>query len=481
MRNIRTLAAVLILLCADTIALTGAMTVAYGIRLLLNSLPVTPNFAQPLTTYLQLYWVPLTGLGFLLVERLYDRRLVFWEETGRVVKACLLAGAVTFAILTLSKSGAQYSRLLFVLYVLITLIFLPVFRLLTKRLLFHFGIWRRWALIVGTGEIAQDAALGLDRETHLGYRVAGFVSNAAEPNENDRFLQVNGSRYEVFPDFSRAEQKMPEGRVDLVVLAGSEDTTDLMGLVRDLHVRFGAVMIAPDVSGLPLLNTHPVRLFREQRLLLDIRNNLSNPLNRILKRTLDMVIVSLFAPVWLPIVGLFAVLVKLTSRGPVMFVQKRLGRDGGTFQMLKFRTMYVDADSILSEHLAAEPERKEEWERFRKLRGRDPRVTRLGRIMRKASLDELPQLIHVLTGQMSLVGPRPYMPEELDRLSDSASTILAARPGLTGLWQTSGRNRLTFRDRVGLDRWYVMNWTLWLDVEILVKTIRSVFRSEGAY
>lgn len=479
MRLLKNGLVILLIGAADAMALFLCMVLAFGIRIALEPFHFTPRFSQPFGDYLALYWVPLLALGSILFEHLYDRRMVFWEEAGRMLKACLLSGAVILAILTLSKTGTQYSRLLLVIYVMLTLIILPIVRLGTKWLLALIGLWRRWAVVIGCGETARDAALGLDRETHLGYRVVGFVDERGK--QTNKNIRVNGTTYPVFDSLETAASRVPGGRIDLAVLAESEPGQDRMTRVRELQQQFSAVMVAPDMAGIPLLNTHPLRLFREQRLLLDIQNNLANPMNRILKWSLDMVLTLVTAPIWLPIILFMGFLVKLTSRGPVFFVQERLGKSGRIFRLLKFRTMYVDADRILADYFEAEPERKAEWETYRKLRGRDPRVTGVGRFLRRTSLDELPQLFNVLTGQMSLVGPRPYMPEEKRSMSDSTAIILAARPGLTGLWQTSGRNRLTFQDRINLDRWYVMNWRLWLDVEILVKTFRSVLRRDGAF
>lgn len=479
MRLLKNGVVILLIAAADAGALLLCMLLAFGIRIALEPFHFTPRFNQPLGAYLALYWVPLLALASILFEHLYDRRMVFWEEAGRMLKACLLSGAVVLAILTLSKTGTQYSRLLLTIYVMLTVIVLPMVRLATKWLLATMGLWRRWAVVIGCGETAKDAALGLDRETHLGYRVVGFIDEQGTGTADS--IRINGSCYPVFESLAGAAAVVPGGRVDLVVLAESNPDKDRMTRVRELQQQFPAVMIAPDMAGVPLLNAHPLRLFREQRLLLDIQNNLASPMNRILKWIMDMVLTILSTPIWLSAVAIMGLLIKLTSRGPVFFVQERLGRNGQRFRLLKFRTMYVDADRILADYFEAEPERKAEWETYRKLRGRDPRVTGVGRFLRRTSLDELPQLFNVLTGRMSLVGPRPYMPEEKRNMSDSTAIILAARPGLTGLWQTSGRNRLTFRDRVNLDRWYVMNWTLWLDVEILVKTFRSVLRRDGAF
>jgi Undecaprenyl-phosphate galactose phosphotransferase WbaP len=201
---------------------------------------------------------------------------------------------------------------------------------------------------------------------------------------------------------------------------------------------------------------------------------------RVLKRWLDVALILLAAPFVLPAVLLLAFLVRRDG-GPAFYVQDRVGRDGRVFRLWKLRTMVVDADRRLAEHLAASPALRAEWEERQKLRA-DPRITRIGRLLRKTSLDELPQLLNVVRGEMSLVGPRPVIPSELSRYGEAKVYYLQVRPGLTGLWQISGRNDVDYERRVALDAWYVRNWTLWYDVLILFKTLLIVpSRSSGAY
>lgn len=194
----------------------------------------------------------------------------------------------------------------------------------------------------------------------------------------------------------------------------------------------------------------------------------------VLDRVLAFVLLVVFAPVMLGVV----IMIKLSDRGPVFYRQPRLGMYGCTFGVWKFRSMRVDADERLTELLETDPDAKTEWDAYQKLE-RDPRITRIGSFLRKWSIDELPQLINVLTGQMSIVGPRPPMVDQVD--SYGARFVFAhARPGITGLWQVSGRNELTFDERVALDVRYVTEWSLWQDLKILAKTVPVVFGRGGA-
>jgi Undecaprenyl-phosphate galactose phosphotransferase WbaP len=213
---------------------------------------------------------------------------------------------------------------------------------------------------------------------------------------------------------------------------------------------------------------------------LAVRQNLLRRRLRLLKSAFDYV-VALACLVPAALLGMvIAVLIKATSRGPVLFVQQRIGRDRRRFPMLKFRTMVNDADRVLERALRESPALDREWRTHRKLRN-DPRVTRIGRLLRRTSLDELPQLLNVLRGEMNLVGPRPVVESELRRYGQDADLYCRVRPGITGLWQVSGRNDVAYEERVRLDCWYVRNWSLWLDLDILFRTAWVVMRGRGAY
>jgi len=204
--------------------------------------------------------------------------------------------------------------------------------------------------------------------------------------------------------------------------------------------------------------------------------------SRVLKRSGDIVFSLAMLSLGSPLLLVLALLVKITSKGPVFYVQQRVGRGYGQFGCIKFRTMRRDADRILSAVLAASPDLQEEFRNDFKLRN-DPRITRLGRFLRRSSLDELPQFVNVLRGEMSVVGPRPIVKQELPRYGKRMEEVLAVRPGLTGLWQVSGRNNLSYRKRVQLDLYYARHRSLKTDLRILFRTIRVVLdpHDRGAY
>jgi lipopolysaccharide/colanic/teichoic acid biosynthesis glycosyltransferase len=201
---------------------------------------------------------------------------------------------------------------------------------------------------------------------------------------------------------------------------------------------------------------------------------------RVVKRGLDVLAVIAAGPILVPIIFVVACLVVLGSPGPVFYSHRRIRHDGAFFSMWKFRTMCVNSAEVLEDYLSRHPEARAEWSRTHKLR-HDPRVTKVGMLLRRYSVDELPQVWNVLTGKMSLVGPRPIVAAEVEKYKDSFSYYCRVKPGLTGLWQVSGRSRLSYEQRVALDREYVERWSLGRDLKILLKTIPSVVNQDGAY
>ena len=213
---------------------------------------------------------------------------------------------------------------------------------------------------------------------------------------------------------------------------------------------------------------------------LEISTSWASAIARVGKRAMDLVGASAILLVALPFLVIGAVATLSESSGPILFRHTRIGRNGREFRLLKFRTMVTDGEDLLRRHLLDNPEAAAEWATHRKLTD-DPRVTRIGSILRRFSLDELPQLLNVLRGDMSLVGPRPVTRDELPRFGDVTPVVLSVRPGLTGLWAVSGRSHISYAERVELEYRYVREWRLWRDAAILLRTIPAVFSGRGAH
>lgn len=200
---------------------------------------------------------------------------------------------------------------------------------------------------------------------------------------------------------------------------------------------------------------------------------------QIIKRIFDLVSIAVGIFFIAPFLIYICYRIKKDSKGPVIYDGLRIGQNGRLFKCYKFRSMYMNGDEILAKYFTKYPEKRKEWEVFHKLED-DPRVTPFGRIMRRTSLDELPQLFNVIKGDMSLVGPRPYLKQEMEEMGDAVNTIILAKPGITGYWQVNGRSDVTFENRLIMDCWYIGNWSFWLDLVLLLKTIGIVLDKKGA-
>jgi exopolysaccharide production protein ExoY len=226
----------------------------------------------------------------------------------------------------------------------------------------------------------------------------------------------------------------------------------------------------------PSLATNPLPVeTRAERFARLARRQDQLPLGGLPKRIVDITVASIALILLLPLMLIVTALIRMVMGGPVIFAQKRIGLGGRQFSCFKFRTMVADGDEILRRHLDANPQAAQEWKETRKL-ANDPRVGCLGNILRKSSIDELPQLFNVLRGDMSLVGPRSVVPDELAYYGRHVRAYLKARPGLTGVWQVSGRNRLSYAARVARDRLYVRHWSLAVDLAVLIKTIPAILK-----
>ncbi|MDI6908010.1 MAG: undecaprenyl-phosphate galactose phosphotransferase WbaP [Thermoanaerobacterales bacterium] len=466
----------------DLLALGAAAGLAVAVRV-----AVLPRWFDafpprlPAEIFTQTWWIGLVFVAAFAWQGLYTRRLPFWREFENTVKACTLGFLVVMAVVSLGKMSGQVSRTLLTLVWLFALAAVPAARYAGKNLLARAGLWRRRVLILGAGRTGEMVADAVAREPFLGYQVVGFLDD--DPAKRRRtFSGPFGRPARVLGGFADAERVMAgTGVRTLVVAAPGLPGPKLVSLVNRLQQSAEKVLVVPDLFGIPVVGVEADYFFNEQALVLRVRNNLANPLNAALKRVLDILAGGAALALCLPLFAVIGLAIKLDSPGPVFYRCKRLGRRGREFDCWKFRTMYLNNDTILRDYLAADPAAREEWERYAKLRGRDPRVTRAGRFLRRFSLDELPQLINVLMGDMSLAGPRPYLPRERERLGDHAATILLARPGLTGLWQVSGRNDVDFDGRLYLESWYVRNWSLWLDLTLLLRTVTVVLGRKGAY
>jgi len=357
---------------------------------------------------------------------------------------------------------------------LLGLLLLPVARaLLQAQVISRLGVLRR-AVVMGTPQgLGQFFSMPKWRRTCQALDVRGVL-----------VLEDGGEAPHTFP-LPRLGQASELARVahenklrQVLVCAMGLDSGQLSQLLRNSLGCVQQLYILPDIAVLDLAEVEIGRVGGQPVLLFN--QGLRSPFNAALKRAVD-ILGSLMALVILsPLLALVALGVRLGSPGPIIFRHRRIGQDRKDIHLYKFRTMVTNADQVLRELLARDPEARAEWESQYKLR-RDPRITPLGRILRKVSLDELPQILNVLRGDISLVGPRPVVEGEIDKYTVWQENRNSVRPGLTGLWQVSGRNDLDFEDRIKLDMYYIRNWSFWLDVRIVLKTLTVLVSKEGAY
>lgn len=417
------------------------------------------------------FWIAMLALG-----RLYDLDQVEWQaaDFGKVVLS-ISAGVVALIlgtfILKLPGLSRAWVLLFWVLGVLLVLLGRAVvsFALVVAR---RRGRLLRPTLVVGSNRESADIIRVLRANVDAGLVPIGCVaSSQAERLE----LDYCSSDVPVLGAARDITDIVTETGADTVVIASSAFDHDVLarivaelrGTDVDVHISSGLFevltsrVLVNEVAGVPLVTIRGVSLSRT---------------NLLVKRVFDLVVAGLIVIVGLPIWLLVAAAVKLSSPGPVFYGQKRIGRDGEPFLMLKFRSMYTDAERRLAE-LQADNEASGPLFKMKN----DPRVTPMGRWMRKFSVDEFPQLLNVLIGEMSLVGPRPPLPIEVERYSSHDWRRLEVTPGMTGLWQISGRSSLTFDEMVRLDLFYIENWSVALDITLILRTVPAVLLAKGAY
>lgn len=239
------------------------------------------------------------------------------------------------------------------------------------------------------------------------------------------------------------------------------------------------VSVIPTLRGMPLDSTDMSFIFSHEVMIFRVQQNLAKLSSRILKRLFDIIGAVAIITVLSPLLLYISRKVKKDG-GPAIYGHERIGKNGQVFKCLKFRSMVINSKEVLEDLLANDEAAKNEWNATFKLKN-DPRITKIGGFLRRTSLDELPQLFNVLRGEMSLVGPRPIIKAELERYNDEVDYYLLSKPGMTGLWQVSGRSDVDYETRVYLDAWYVKNWSMWNDIAILFKTISVVLKKDGAY
>ncbi|HEW81356.1 MAG TPA: undecaprenyl-phosphate galactose phosphotransferase WbaP, partial [Nitrospirae bacterium] len=351
----------------------------------------------------------------------------------------------------------------------------PILRINLKKLVRRSGMLKSKVLILGAGKTGELIFNALRRDRNFGLNVVGFLDD--DPEKRGKMLHG----VKIHAGVDKAEKYIGRcGIEDIIIAMPGCDKDKCISLINRLQHKAQNIILIPDLFGITVLGTNLLHFFQEQAIGLEVRNNLAQPVNIITKKIFDVLVsCALFIILALPML-IIVLLIKVNSKGPAIFSQERVGKNDRIFKCYKFRTMYIDAEEKLASLLDNNKEARSEWDHHWKLSS-DPRITRVGRFLRQTSLDELPQIFNVLLGNMSLVGPRPVTQDEIDEFyKEQAKLCFGVTPGITGLWQVSGRSNTSYNYRIALDSWYVRNWNLWLDIIILLKTVKVVLYREGA-
>ena len=394
------------------------------------------------------------------------------NELRRITQATGLVYLASGAVIFLFKVADQYSRGLFLIAWVLSLVLVPLIRGLVRYRFSRCAWWGHPVVIMGASEAGQMVLQLLKTHPEFGLKPVALLDDDPQRHGDLQSVPVLGGLH-LGPNLA---QRLP-GAYGIIAMP-QLPRNQLLEIVEQYAQSFHHLLVIPDLMGFSSLWVEAKDV--GGILGLEVRQQLLNRRSMILKRMIDLGASAVGLVCISPLLLVICLLVRLDSPGPLFFAQERFGLNGERFKALKFRSMYVDAEERLQQILQSDPAARQEYELFHKLRN-DPRVTPMGRILRKFSLDELPQLWNVLRGEMSLVGPRAYMPKELAKMNGAEQIILQVLPGITGLWQVSGRNRLSFPARLDLDIYYVRNWSPWLDAHILAKTVWVVLTGDGAH
>jgi len=401
--------------------------------------------------------------------------LGYVEELRRQTFALLAALAITTVFAFASEVTDTLSRLSLFAWALSLLLVAPVARYWLKRTMMRMGLWHKPVVVVGAQEAGQRVLELLQRVRYLGLQPVGVYDNRVAPVSGE----IEGVPYRgTLTDAMVLAQK---AQVDTAIFAmpnmPREHLAEFMALASR---RFRHVVIIPDLGSFANANSAVVAKDFAGTFGVEIRYSLLDPWAQRLKRVIDVGATAVGGALVLPLILVLSLLVWVESGGPIFYKDHRMGRAGVLFSCIKFRTMVPDAETMLQRMLTEDEEMSEEYLKYHKLRN-DPRITRVGRFLRKTSLDELPQIWNVLRGEMSLVGPRPYLPREYEQIGAAYDEIRRVTPGMTGPWQVTGRNHASFSERVRMDAYYVRDWSLWLDLVLLARTVGVVLSRRDAY
>ncbi len=435
-------------------------------------------FVLDIKHMLYILWIPIIWLFFMLYEDIYELNTPPPEKFKRLMMANITSFIIVFFIVGVGKLSSEISRLMVIVLFLYLMLFSMFIKPLIESILVKLDILSNNTIIVGLDDTAIKIAQSIVGKSLPNYRLLFFI----DKNSAKEKIKIDTKEFEVKKIEDLENVILNNKDIDTIIVSqGAFDKNEIDSITLKINAFPKEIIIVPKLKAWNVLNLEHIPVCTLDVFLLKSKNNLNSSLARMLKRTIDYLMVLLLSPILIILMPLIAILIKLDSEGPVFFTQEREGQKGQTIRVYKFRTMYKDAEQRLKILLESDQELRKEWETIRKLTN-DPRITRIGKFLRKTSLDELPQIFNVIKGEMSIVGPRPVTKEEIQKYyKDFARFYYEVKPGITGYWQISGRNEIDYSKRVLMDTFYVLNWSFWLDIYIIFRTIFVVLARKGAY
>lgn len=453
------------MLASDLLGILVAVALASLVRGLLISNPLAPESYAWLPIYLVIFMMSaaIEGLypavGISIVEQFRNLTI-----TTSILFLVIIGG--TFFI----KVGEDFSRLLFGLSWLFCLVIVPFNRTIVRHWMTKVKLWGEPVAVIGCATGINCLVSYFKRYPKIGLspKVMITMPDKIADLDVDACTRLG----------QRLKRLKKSNSIKTIIV--SYDQLENTALIREIcsTIFERVVLIANNDSKINLCGMD-VRQYGNI-FALAIHHSLLDRSAQLQKRIMDICIAGLMLLILSPFMALISILIVLDSPGGVIYRQRRLGKGGQKFELLKFRTMCQNADVVLQTYLLQNPEQQREWDQYQKLQN-DPRITRVGHLLRRLSLDELPQLWNVLIGEMSMVGPRPIMLNQSDLYGENYKYYIRVLPGITGLWQISGRNCTTFADRSNFDMEYVKTWSLWEDIHILIRTVWILIRRDGAY
>lgn len=430
-----------ILIFTDMICLYLAMSIAYFFRDELAFL-FSESLFEDISFYNELLIYYIVTFMFFWFFQIYTKHYDFWSELRCIYKSLSFSFIIVFALLALTKQAEDFSRFIIIIAFLLLIFFLPIVKFALKFILVKIKLWQKEIQFYDNTDKYQILEKELMQNWYMGIK------------------RVKKSK-------------------TILIVCELYSYDELNKISENLLITYKEILFIPTLSNINLTHASIIDIYNSRISILGVKNRLKSTSAILVKNIFDFFMIILSLPLMLIIFAVVSILIYFDSGFPIIFAQKRLGKNKNVFICFKFRTMYQNSQEILASYLEKNPEEIINYNNFHKYK-KDPRVTKIGRFLRKTSLDELPQILNVIKAEMSLIGPRPYMIEERNKIKNNINDILLVKPGITGLWQVSGRNELEFSKRVELDRWYIQNWSLWLDFIIFIKTIKIVLGRKGA-